>query len=109
MSHNPPKNSFTILSGIGILLLGFYFADAILANKDIASSSLNEDRAKQRKQARSEITASHLEAAKNIEAAKAVILNEWGTSAQSGYSQFQERVEKKYPTPVRDAALDEFE
>lgn len=109
MTANNSKTNLTVISAVGILLLVLYFADSIFGTRDIASSTGNMDRAKERKSARSEIAANYESSSPSINEAKNLVLNEWGSDSTDGYKKFMERVEKIYPTPDVDPVLNEFE
>lgn len=109
MTANNSKTNLTVISAVGILLLVLYFADSIFGTRDIASSTGDTDRAKERKSARSEIAANFESASQSIDEAKDLLLKEWGSDPADGYKKFMERVEKVYPTPEVDPVLDEFE
>jgi hypothetical protein len=109
MSQNSNRKNLTVISAIGILLLFFYFADSILGTRDIASSSIGAERARERKAARTEIASTFESASSSIDDAKELVLKEWGSDPKAGYEKFRERVEAVYPTPEVDPVLNEFE
>lgn len=109
MTAENNNKTLTVASCFGILLLAVYFLDSIFGTGNIASAPVDAERAEERKSARIEIDASAESAKDAIEAAKAVVLKEWGDDPHNGYKAFMAKVEAKYPTPEVDEALGEFE
>lgn len=109
MTSQKPNKQITLLAAVGLAILFFYLMDASLGNKDIASAPVGAERAVERKEARTALEENAEKASESIEAAKKIILDEWGEDSSAGYKLFTERVEKVYPTAEVDEALDEFE
>lgn len=109
MTSQRSNKQITVLAAIGLAILVFYLMDALLGSKDLASAPVDAGRATERKEARLAIEENAKNASEAIEAAKKIVLEEWGSDANNGYKLFTERVEKVYPTPEVDEALGEFE
>jgi len=106
MTAENNNKHFTILSVVAVLLLLFYFLDAVFGTRDLASITGDSERAAERKEAKIAIKEEAKNAAPAIEAAKKIVLDEWGTDSNAGYEAFKQRVESKYPTPE---PVEEFE